>query len=67
MWGYVELGFWSFVTLYHGRIQKNQGMGFEFFCMVWDFFLKNPSKLKKIFQKGGFDLQNPSLNTPLDR
>jgi len=31
----------------------------------WDFFLKNPSKLKKISQKEWFDPQNPSLNTPL--
>ena len=33
---------------------------------IWNFFLKTPSKLKKNSQNGGgFDPQNPSLNTPL--
>jgi len=33
----------------------------EKFRGVWDFFLKNPSKLKKIHKKrgGGFDPTNP--------
>jgi len=31
----------------------------------WYFFLKNPSKLKKISQKRGVDPKHPFLNTPL--
>jgi len=59
-----------------GHIQKFfEGGVLKFFCIDGkisgggglDFFLKNPSKFKKIPKKegGGFDPQNASLNTPL--
>jgi len=48
----------GFEIFLYGR--ENLGGGFGI------FFLKNPSKLKNFSQKGGgFDPQNPSLNTPL--
>jgi len=56
-------GSWWTSALYpkQGRIQKIfRGRGFEIFWYrretlggFWDFFLKNPSKLKKNFSKGG--------------
>jgi len=53
-----------------GVSKKFRGRDIEFFLWTGKFmwgggFLKNPSKLKKILKKRGFDPQKPSLNAPL--